>query len=120
MKLAVTAAGPDLDAPVDPRFGRAKYFLVVDTDSSEVIVIDNEVNLAATQGAGIQAGKRIVELGVEALLSGHVGPKAYTTLRAGGVEIYSGVAGSVAEAVERFKRGELKPAATSDVAGHWG
>ena len=119
MKLVITSTGPELDGAVDPRFGRARYFILVDTETDEITAVDNEANLAAAQGAGIQAGKRVVELGAQALLSGHVGPKAYTALRAGGVEIYSGVEGTVAEAIERFKQGGLRPAAGADAAGHW-
>ncbi len=119
MKIAVTAVGPDLESPVDPRFGRAKYFVVVDEETGRIEAIDNSVNLAAAQGAGIQAGRRVVELGVAVLLTGHVGPKAFATLRAGGVRIRLGAGGTVAETLERFRAGELVEAAGADVEGHW-
>jgi len=119
MKLAVTAQGTHLDSALDARFGRAKYFLVVDTDTGVFSAVDNTVNLNAAQGAGIQAGKRVIDLGVEGIITGHVGPKAFTTLAAGGVKVYTGVAGTVAAAIEQFKAGKLALAASADVEGHW-
>jgi len=119
MKLAITAAGESLQSSVDARFGRAKFFVLVDTDTQTVTAVSNDVNLNAAQGAGIQAGKRVVELGVKALLTGHVGPKAFSTLRAGDIEVYTGAAGTVADAVEQFKAGKLKVSQAADVEAHW-
>jgi len=119
MKIAVTAQGTDIEAVVDPRFGRTRYFIVVDTETQEVSVVDNQVNLNAAQGAGIQAGKKVVELGVQAVITGHVGPKAFATLQAGGIEVYNGASGTVAEAIEQYKTGKLQLAQSADVNGHW-
>jgi len=119
MKVAVTAQGQDVNSPVDPRFGRARFFVVVDTETGAFTAADNSQNVNAAQGAGIQAGRNVVELGAAAVITGHVGPKAFATLRAGGVQVYTGATGSVAEAVERFKAGNLKPSAGADVEGHW-
>ncbi len=119
MKLAITAEGESLQSLVDPRFGRAKFFVVMDTETQVMTAVGNAVNLNAAQGAGIQAGKKVVELGVKALLTGHVGPKAFATLRAGDVKVYTGASGTVAEAVEQLKAGKLKLAESADVEGHW-
>ncbi len=119
MKIAITSQGVDLNAAVDPRFGRAKFFAVVDTDKEGFTVSDNSVNLNAAQGAGIQAGRKVVELGVEAVVTGHVGPKAFATLQAGGVSVYTGASGTVAEAIAQFKAGDLKRQEGADVEGHW-
>jgi predicted Fe-Mo cluster-binding NifX family protein len=119
MKFAVTSQGTDLQSPMDPRFGRAKYFIVVDTETGAFSAVDNAINLNAAQGAGIQAGKRVAELGVEGLITGHVGPKAFSTLQAAGVAVYTGASGTVADAVELFKSGKLAATASADVEGHW-
>ena len=119
MKLALTSQGPDLSFPVDPRFGRAKFFLVVDTEKEGFSAADNSANLNAAQGAGIQAAKNAVDLGVEAVITGHVGPNAFKALQAGGVEVYTGATGTVADAVEQFKAGRLKQSSAADVEGHW-
>ncbi|MBT7172015.1 MAG: NifB/NifX family molybdenum-iron cluster-binding protein, partial [Phycisphaerales bacterium] len=104
-KIAVTSKGANIDSPVDTRFGRADYFLIVDLTSGEFSAVENEKNRNAAQGAGIQAGKAVVGLGVPAVITGHVGPKAFTTLQAGGISIYTGAQGTVAETIELFKTG---------------
>ena len=119
MKVIVTSQGREPKSPVDPRFGRAKYFLVVDTETGDLSTADNRENLNAAQGAGIQAGKNVVDLGVEALITGHVGPKAFATLQAGGVAVYTGATGTVADAVEQFKTGKLRQSSAADMEGHW-
>jgi len=119
MKVAVTAQGPDMTSEVDSRFGRARFFIAVDTETGEFAAMDNVQNVNAVQGAGIQAARHVIELGVGAVLTGHVGPKAFSTLQAGGVEIYVGAVGSVANAVRQFKAGQLERAGQPDVQGHW-
>ena len=103
MKVAVTAQGSDLTSEVDPRFGRAKNFIVVDTDTDEFQVHNNTQNLNAVQGAGIQAGRTVVDLGVAAVITGNVGPKAFTTLQAANVKVYPRASGTVKDVVEKFK-----------------
>ena len=119
MKVAVTSQGADLDSQTDPRFGRAPYFIVVDTETGEFSAHDNSQNLNAVQGAGIQAGRNVVELGVEAVITGNIGPKAFATLEAAGVKIHIGATGSVAEALEKFKAGELESVSKANVQGRW-
>ena len=119
MKIAVTAQGPDKTSPVDPRFGRAKVFVVFDTETNEYTAHDNSQNLNAAQGAGIQAGRTVVDLGVEAVLTGNVGPKAFATLAAANVAVYPGVTGTVADAVAQFQAGQMAPADKASVEGHW-
>ncbi|HOP46595.1 MAG TPA: NifB/NifX family molybdenum-iron cluster-binding protein [Desulfobacteraceae bacterium] len=119
MKIAVTTSGESLDAPLDPRFGRAKKFLLYDTDSGKFELIDNVQNLNAPQGAGIQAAQNVSRLGAEVVITGNCGPKAYKTLTAAGIKVVIEAEGSVVQAIEQFRRGELKPAETANVEGHW-
>jgi len=119
MKVVMTSQGRELNSAVDPRFGRAKYFIVVDTETSDFSAADNSQNLNAAQGAGIQAGKNVVDLGAEAVITGHVGPKAFATLQAGNIAVYTGASGTVADAIEQFKAGALKQASGADVEGRW-
>ena len=119
MKIVVTSQGSDLSSQVDPRFGRAKNFIVVDTEANDFSVHDNTQNREAAQGAGIQAGRTVVDLGVAAVITGHVGPKAFTTLQAGNVNVYLGASGTVKETVEKFKAGQLQGAEKANVEGHW-
>jgi predicted Fe-Mo cluster-binding NifX family protein len=119
MKVAVTATGPDLASEVDSRFGRAKCFLVVDTDTGECVAHDNAQNLNAAQGAGVQAGQTVSKLGVDAVVTGNVGPKAFAVLQAGGIKVYTGAAGTAGAALEQLKTGQLKCVAGANVDGHW-
>jgi predicted Fe-Mo cluster-binding NifX family protein len=119
MKVAVTSTGADLDAQMDPRFGRAQYLLIVDTDSLEFEAIENP-NVAAGAGAGIQTSQMIANKGAQAVLTGNCGPNAYQTLAAAGVQVYVGLSGTVREAVEAFKRGEVASVEGPSVAGHFG
>jgi predicted Fe-Mo cluster-binding NifX family protein len=118
MKIAITSTGKNLDAEVDGRFGRAKLFLILDTESSEAKAVDNQQNLDAPQGAGIQAAKTIVDQGAEVLITGHCGPNAFNALQAAGVKIVVDAQGTVGQMVERFKKGELDFAQGPDVSGH--
>ena len=119
MKVAVTSQGQGLDSPVDARFGRAACFIVADTEAGGHTVHDNAQNLNALQGAGIQSARTVQELGVEAVVTGNIGPKAFTALRAAGIAVYIGAAGSVAEALERLQAGKLARADAANVGGRW-
>jgi predicted Fe-Mo cluster-binding NifX family protein len=119
MKIAVSSTGPDLDAQVDPRFGRAQYLLVIDIDTLEFEALQNP-NVAAGGGAGIQTAQMIAAKGAQAVLTGNCGPNAYRTLEAAGITVHVGATGTVREAVERFKRGEFQATAAPSVPGHFG
>jgi predicted Fe-Mo cluster-binding NifX family protein len=119
MKIAITAEGETLQSAVDPRFGRAKYFIVIDSETGVFKAVNNATNLHAAQGAGIQAGRTVTELGVEAVVTGNVGPKAFSLLNAAGIKIFIGASGTVGQALEQFKQGALQSAGAATVEGHW-
>ena len=119
MKIAITAQGTELTSPVDPRFGRAKNFVVVDAESGDYTAYDNTQNLNAAQGAGIQSARNVVESGAEVVLTGNVGPKAFAALQAGNVQVCIGASGAVNEALEAYRNGTLQACEQSNVDGHW-
>ncbi|MGB5749774.1 MAG: NifB/NifX family molybdenum-iron cluster-binding protein [Desulfobacterales bacterium] len=119
MKLAISSTGKNLDSNLDPRFGRAAYFIIVDAETMDFEVVENTQNLNLPQGAGIQAGKTITDHQVDALITGHCGPKAFKVLQSAGVEIFTGAGGKVTDAIGQFKKGELAAASEADVEGHW-
>ena len=119
MRLAVTAAGPELSSDIDQRFGRAQYLLIVDTPERTVSPIENRAGMNAAQGAGIQAAQSVIDSRATCLITGHCGPKAYRALRAAEVAVYLTDGGTVSEALDRFEAGGLAPAASADVDGHW-
>jgi len=119
MKLAISSSGAALDSAVDQRFGRAASFVIYDSETGAFTVIDNEQNLNAAQGAGIQSAQHVVNAGAHVLITGHTGPKAFKVLQAGKVAIYLSGPDTVAGAVAAWKAGTLKQITEADVEGHW-
>lgn len=119
MKVGVSSTGENLDANVDQRFGRCKYFLIVDTESMEFEVLSNE-NAMASGGAGIQAAQTIAKTGAEVVVTGNVGPNAFQTLSAAGMKIFTGASGTIKESIEKYKKGELKETEVASVGSHSG
>ncbi len=119
MKIAITSQGMELDSSVDPRFGRAAYFIIYDTETGEHEAIDNSQNLQALQGAGIQAAEHVQKSGAEHLITGHCGPNAFRTLNAAGVKVSINASGKVSDVIEKFKSGGFGEIEKPDVEGHW-
>lgn len=118
MKIAVSATSDNLEAEIDPRFGRCRYFLIVNPDTLEFESIDN-FN-APAGGAGITAAQMIAGKGVEAVLTGNCGPNAYQVLTPAGIKVITGVNGNVREAVARYKSGAYTAATQANVPDHFG
>lgn len=119
MKIAISSKGKDLSTSLDPRFGRAAGFIIYDTESDSYEYLSNQENLNANQGAGIQTAQKIANAGVQGVISGHIGPKAFSALDAGNIKIYLTDQSNVQEAIAAFKNGQLLPADTADKPGHW-
>jgi predicted Fe-Mo cluster-binding NifX family protein len=119
MKVAVSSNGENLDAQVDPRFGRCQFFLIVDPADMSFEVLNNE-SAALGGGAGIQTAQSLASQGVETVITGNCGPNAVQTLSAAGIELFGGQAGTVREVVERFKTGNLRPTSEATVDSHFG
>jgi len=119
MKIALSTMGETLESPLDSRFGRAPKFLIYDLESGAFEVVDNQQNLNAAQGAGIQSAETVARLGAKALVTGHCGPKAFRVLLAAGIKVYNTDAPTVAAALELYRSGKLTEAKAADVEGHW-
>ena len=119
MKVAAASQGPDLNSSIAPRFGRAQYFLIVDAASGAFTVRKNAADLSTDHTAGMQAAGAIVSLGVVAVLTRSIGPKAFATLQAAKVEVYIMPSGTVEDAIEKFKAGRLQPAQEANMQEHW-
>ena len=117
-KIAVTSEGPSLDDQVDPRFGRAAGFVIVDLDTMETQYIDNGRSQMMAQGAGIQAAEVVARAGAKCLLTGYVGPKAFQALTAAGIKVVQNLEGlTVRQAVERFTSGQVEVARSANRPG---
>jgi len=119
MKVAISAAGPTLDAEVDPRFGRCQYFIIADPETMEFEAIDN-ASATAGGGAGISAAQVIADKGVKAVLTGNCGPNAYQVLSSAGVQVITGVSGKMKEAILAYKSGKFQAISQPNVPGHFG
>ena len=119
MKLCITSTGTSLDSNVDPRFGRCPYFIIYDADSDTFESIEN-ASREAMGGAGIQAGQLIASKNAGAVITGNFGPNAFRVLQAAKIKMYSGVSGTVREAIEKYKNGQLTETSAPDVQSHYG
>ena len=119
MKVAVSSSGRDLDAQLDPRFGRCSYFLIIDTQDMSFEVFENE-NAALGGGAGIQSAQFVASKGAKALITGNCGPNAMQTFSAAGIQVYVGQSGSAKDIVDKYKNGELTPTSQANASPHAG
>jgi predicted Fe-Mo cluster-binding NifX family protein len=119
MKVVVTAQEKELSSQIDPRFGRAKFLIVTDTETDSFEIHDNTVNLNAVQGAGIQTGQNIAHLNADAVITGNVGPNAFRTLHAAEIKVFLAEKHTIQEAIDAFKVGKLKEVNQASVEGHW-
>ncbi|MGE4291461.1 MAG: NifB/NifX family molybdenum-iron cluster-binding protein [Desulfovibrio sp.] len=119
MKVAISCEGSGLDSRLDPRFGRAAGFLICDLEDGSTEYVDNEQNLSLPQGAGIQSAQTVANTGAKAVVTGHMGPKAFLALEKGGIKVYLGAEGTAGENLEAYKAGKLSQADGPDKEGHW-
>ena len=119
MKICITAQGNNLEAEVDPRFGRCPYFIIADPETLEFESISN-INARSGGGAGIQSGQLMSEHDVKVVLTGNVGPNAFQTLKAAEIKIITGVTGKVVDAIKKYIKGDYKPISSATVDSHFG
>ena len=119
MKIAVSSNGKDLDALIDPRFGRCAYFLIIETDDMSFEVFDNQ-SISLGGGAGIQSAQFISSKGAKAVITGNCGPNAVKTLAAAGIKVFLGNTGIIKETLQKFKNGELISSNSANVPEYSG
>ncbi|MDK2820932.1 MAG: hypothetical protein PWP31_897 [Clostridia bacterium] len=119
MKVAITSQGKDFEAATDPRFGRCQYFMIVDSDSEDFEVLSND-NIGVGGGAGIATAQMLIKHGVEAVLTGNVGPNAIRVLQGAGISVYTTNAPTVWEALKQFQEGNLEPLSQATAKSHFG
>ena len=101
MKVAITATAPTPEAEVDPRFARAPYFVFVDTDTGEVLPVENPIASMAS-GAGPRAVQFLGEQGVQAILTGSIGPNAQEALMYSGIQVITGISGKIQDVINNL------------------
>jgi len=86
MKYAIPMNEKNKDAKIASILGRAKYFAIYDTEKEELNFLDNP-GAKETRGAGNLAARKIGELGVDKIITIHIGPNAENALKVADVEI---------------------------------
>ncbi len=119
MKICITSEGKTLDSRVDERFGRCQHFIFFETDTGNFEAQEN-ASAQFQGGAGIQSGQLMVSKGVKAVLTGNVGPNAHQVLSAAGINVFTGVSGTVKEAIDGYKNGQYKATDTPSVGSKFG
>lgn len=119
MKICITSQGDTLDSMLDPRFGRCRNFIFLDTDSGDFEAHEN-ISSQFQGGAGIQSAQFVNSKGAKAVLTGNIGPNAHQVLSAGGISVFTGVSGTVKEAIDNYKNGKYKAAEAPNVGSKFG
>ena len=119
MKIAITSSAPDLDADIDPRFGRCQYFVIADPETMEFEAQENSGAMAGG-GAGIATAQTLTGKNIETVITGNCGPNAYQALSAANIKVITGVTGKVRDAIQQYKSGTLKASSQPNVTSHFG
>lgn len=119
MKIAVTSCGNELISDMEPRFGRAKYFIMVDSKTLDYDVVENKQDIESAPGAGIKAARTVVGEKADVLISGNCGPKAFEVLKVAGSTVVTGAKGRVIDAIIQYKSGALQAVDGPNVEEHW-
>ena len=106
-KICVSATGSSINSQIDPRFGRCPYFIIADRDTLDYQGLPNTA-VESPHGAGIQAAQLVAGQNVRTVITGMVGPNAYRVLSAAGIEVVTGATGTVRDAIQKYKNGELR------------
>ncbi len=102
-KICITSKGNNLDSEVDPRFGRAKYLLIIDLDTMSYKAIENPYR-EEPQGAGIKTAQFIINEKIDVLLTGNIGLNAFEILNTAGVKTVTGASGPIKEIITEYKK----------------
>lgn len=119
MKICITSQGDSLDSDIDPRFGRAQYFIIINVETMEFEAIKNP-NVDGTGGVGIQSAQLMAGKCAKVVLTGNCGPNAFHTLEAAGIDVITGMSGKVKDVAEEYKSGGFKPAQSPSVDDKFG
>lgn len=119
MKIAVTSSGPELKNDIDPRFGRCLFFIIYDIENEQFEAIENS-NIRGMGGVGIQSAQMMADKDVQVVITGNCGPNAFQTMKAAGIQLITGVSGTVESAIQEYKKGNLKPTNQSNTSPHSG
>ncbi len=119
MKIAISSLNCGLESKIDPRFGRAKFIICYDSNTTDIECIDNSKNFNAVQGAGIKTAELVAQKNCDVVISGYLGPKAFDALNKANIKCYQKDSGTIAEAISDYESGALTESSQANVKGHW-
>jgi predicted Fe-Mo cluster-binding NifX family protein len=119
MKIIITASSDKTDQPFNPRFGRAEYFLLYDSETKEWKALPNPA-ADARGGAGPQAVQFIANQGAEVVISGRYGPSAFTAIEAASIKAYIANEGTVSQVLQQYLDGQLEQVGEASGTGFHG
>ncbi len=119
MKICITSKGDNLASDVDPRFGRAKYFIIKEADKDEFEAVENQ-NINGMGGVGVQTGGFMSDREVDVVITGNVGPNAFEVLNAAGIKVITGAKGTVLSALEDYNGGKISETSGPTAESHHG
>ncbi len=122
MKIAISASSDDLNGQVNPVFGRCPGFLIVEAEGSEIknhFFIPNTA-MNAVHGAGTAAAQAVINQGVQAVISGNLGPNAFNIIQQAGIKFYPGFGLNIKEAIEKVVSGQLKEQGNASTGANYG
>ena len=119
MIVVISSTGKDINSSIDPRFGRCAYYIAYDLEKETFEAVEN-TSRNATGGAGIQASQAVADMNADAVITTNIGPNAFRVLEAAGIKVYSGISGTINQAVEGMKKGSLGEAKSPNVGEKFG
>jgi predicted Fe-Mo cluster-binding NifX family protein len=121
MKICFTAEDKTLTSPIDPRFGRCQFLLFIDSENEKIIKIIDNTQIATWRGAGIATAQKIANENTQVVITGNIGPNAFTALQSADIEIITDVSNlTVKQALKKFKTNEFEKTKKPSVIGHFG
>jgi predicted Fe-Mo cluster-binding NifX family protein len=119
MKIAITSTGETLESDMDPHFGRALYYLILDTENGGIVeAINNNENVNASGGAGTSATQVMAHHEVRVVISGNYGPNASRGLHAFNIKMMQSPVKKIKEVLADYQSGNLKEVMDATVEGH--
>jgi predicted Fe-Mo cluster-binding NifX family protein len=119
LKIAISSLDESINSSLNPRFGRCEYFVIYDADNEKFMAVENGGRLSSG-GAGIATAKMVADLGVKAVITGFVGPKAFAALKAAGIKMYTAKEGKISDLINLYKENKLSEVNTANTAAHNG
>lgn len=110
VRIAVTSHGPDPGCDVDESFGRAYWFVVYDDVEDVWESFDNGSIRNCSENVGVRATEFLVDQGVNVIITGEAGPRAFRALTSRGIKVFLQASGTVDDMIRAWTAGQITEA----------